>query len=752
MPEVTPLPPELSRSVSALARSLVAAARTWTLYPPDHPAVRASVERFGRTINDAGKQQMFGFGVTPDTLLLQGAPAAAAEGAVAEAAAWLHRRDILELSFSPDPPVTALHSFLALLSDDTAAVRQRGGPAAVWQAQGHPSIQIEQIDFSKVLEDRDGASHVRRKDDLWRTIVRSVIERRRTVDEGLQKRLLEIAGDSVAIGDLAADVMAPNCTADGSPMLTSQAAAVIAAYRHLVGVVDVMAPQQKADVLRNLASATAGLDSRVVVQILDAAGDIAADSAGAAADFDLRRAVATAMDDAQVAQLLATTLSLEGQATNRLASVFGTIAPDEERKRRVLTMARSMLTETSFGKTSRFQALWESTEELLLSYNERPFVSAHYRAGLDGVGGRAEAMARDVPAELTALIHTLHQDNIRRLSVTLLIDLLGLESNRARAAELARDTAALGEDLLLAGDYEGALSIARSLAALAADAKAVAAPGARVALDGLVNTSAFHETVDHLGEMEDPAAGVFRGICEAVGPAATDALRRHLETEDLTPSRQRAAEVIRSYGARAVGRLAPLVASPHWFVRRNAAELFGEIGAAEAVPLLQPLLRGGDARVTRAAVRALASIQDPSAARAVHTVLRAATGDLRRAVVDALVAERDRRVVPLLGRILDESDALGADHAVVVETLGAVGVLGGDEAITAVDRIMRTTRWFARRRVRAVKTAALTTLRQIGTPAATAAISRAAGNGDRLLRRLARTTAPALGRTTGPAL
>jgi HEAT repeat protein len=252
-----------------------------------------------------------------------------------------------------------------------------------------------------------------------------------------------------------------------------------------------------------------------------------------------------------------------------------------------------------------------------------------------------------------------------------------------------------------------------------------------------VNTSAFHETVDHLGDMDEASAEVFSGICDAVGPAATDALRRHLETEDLTPGRQRAAGVIKCYGARAV------VASPHWFVRRNAAELFGEIGAAEAVPLLQPLLRGGDARVTRAAVRALSSIDDPAAARAVHTVLRAATGDLRRAVVDALVAERDRRVVPLLRRILDESDALGADHAIVVETLGAVGVLGGDEAITAVDRIMRTTKWFARRRVRAVKTASLAALRQIGSAAAIDTISRAGTDGDRLLRRLARTAGPA---------
>lgn len=33
MPEVTPLPSELTRSVSALARRWVMAARTWTVYP-----------------------------------------------------------------------------------------------------------------------------------------------------------------------------------------------------------------------------------------------------------------------------------------------------------------------------------------------------------------------------------------------------------------------------------------------------------------------------------------------------------------------------------------------------------------------------------------------------------------------------------------------------------------------------------------------------------------------------------------------
>src|SRR5687768_2625758 len=105
MPEVTPLSPELSGAVSALARALVAAARTWTLYPPEHPAVRSAIERLGHTLLDATGRLPFSFGVTPDTLLVDGVPATTRDGGpIAEAAGWLHHRDILELTFVPDVP------------------------------------------------------------------------------------------------------------------------------------------------------------------------------------------------------------------------------------------------------------------------------------------------------------------------------------------------------------------------------------------------------------------------------------------------------------------------------------------------------------------------------------------------------------------------------------------------------------------------------------------------------------------------
>lgn len=739
MADAPTLSPEVSRGVSALARTLVAAARSWALYPPDHPAVRGSLDRLRTAITDTSGGQIFAFGVTPDTLLVAGVAVGGRDaGTITEAARWLHDRDILQLTFAGDVGVPALQRLLGVLSEDSRVIRQRGGPAKVWAEDGDAAIAIQQIDFSHVMEDREVTNPVRRKDDLWRSIVRGVLDRRRPTDEATQARLLEISGDVMAIGELAGDVIAPHHTMDGSPMLTSQAAAVVAAYHHLVSIVDVLSPERKQEVMQNLAAATANLNPHVVMQMLSGGeGAEGAGGGGEGGSGAVVTGIVNAMDDTRVAQLLATTLAIEGQASERLATVFNTIATDDDRKQRVLTMTRRMLAETDFGRQDAFQNLWSSMEELLLTYNERPFVSASYRAGLDQVGSRAEQMASDVPQELVDMLDTLGQDNVRRLSVRLLIDLLKLERDPVRAPEVAHDVAALAEDLFLAGDYESVLAVVTALQEQAADTKAIASAGSRIALDGIVNTVPFVEAAELIGEMGDAEAACFADICARIGPAATDALKIHLDTEALTPARARTSAIVKQYGARAVSRLSSVAGSNKWAAQRNVAELLGELGVAEAVPLLQPLLRGHEPRVITAAVRALANIKDPAAARAVHTVLRAATGDQRRAVVDALVGLRDPRVVPVLVRIIDESDPFGADHAIVLETLGALAQVGDDQAVPALSALMRKKKFLARKKARALKEQSLAALRAIKTPAATQAVAEAAKTGDRMLRKIA---------------
>jgi HEAT repeat protein len=171
-------------------------------------------------------------------------------------------------------------------------------------------------------------------------------------------------------------------------------------------------------------------------------------------------------------------------------------------------------------------------------------------------------------------------------------------------------------------------------------------------------------------------------------------------------------------------------------VQRAAARLLGRIATPEAVPLLQPLLRKGDPRVAREAIAALSNIADPAAARAIHTVLRAATGELRRAVVDALVADRDPRVVPMLARIVEESQPLGKDHDVVLESLAALGTVGTDQAVPILAAVIRKRAFFGRRKLRAIKERGVDALAKIGTARSAAVLDDAARKGDRMLRKV----------------
>jgi HEAT repeat protein len=732
MSQVSQLSPELTRGLLQLARALLVAVRNWTLYPPEHPTVGAAVTRLAQTIHDTSLGAIFAVGVTPDTLMIEGTMADAGQSGIAEAAALLHDRDILALTFVGEVPADALHAFLRVLTLDANERRRRGGPATIWVADGHRSIVIEQIDYSKVLAREDGEiAEPAKRDDLWRSIVLSISGGQKPVfDERAQQRLLAIAGSAVDIADLATAVAAPNCAIDGSPMITTQAATVLAAFRHLTSIVSVMSPERMPEVMSNLTSAASQIDPHVVMQVLQSADETVG--------VQVVRGMAAAFDDVKVAQLLATALALDGQASDRLATIFNTIAPDEDRKRRVMTLTRSMLSETDFGRSGQFQVLWESTEQLLIAYNDKPFVSEIYRNALDGVGGRAERMAvSDLPSELPDWMDSLGQANVRLLSVTMLIDLFTIEEDPNRAGEIAGDMEALTEDLLMSGAYDEALTVARALQQRATTAKSIGEEASRVALDRLGESLAMRETIGLIGDLDDESWQAIRAVVQTIGVSSVEAIRTALLTEQDSVATARAEELILAFAPRVVGRLAALTGDSRWFVQLRGARLLGRIAVADAVPLLQPLLRQSDPRVARQAVASLGAIADPAAARAIQTVLRAATGEMRKAVTEALVAERDPRVVPMLVRILEESQPLGRDHDMVLETIEALGIVGTDGAVPILATLARKTSLFGRRKARALKERSIDALTRVGTVKSTSAIQDAAQQGDRMLRKIA---------------
>ena len=729
--EKAQLSPELARSLLALARALLAAARNWTLYPPDHPTVRASVARMSEAIKQTTGGAIFSMGITPETLMIEGAAADTGQASITEAAALLHDRDLLRITFVGEVPEHAAHALLRMLTLDTDDRRKRGGPSKIWEQDGDPSIQLEQIDYASLLARDEGVvAEPARRDDLWKSIVTSITSALTVFDEAAQQRILSIAGSAPDIGDLATAVAAPRCAMDGSPMITSQAAAVLAAYRHLTGIVSAKAADRMPEVMNNLATASLQLDPHVVMQVLNSEDDPKATT-------QIVKGLAAAFDDTKVAQLLATALAIDGQASDRLATIFNTIAPDEERKERVMTLTRSLLSETDFGKAGQFQTLWSSMEELLVTYNDKPFVSETYRSALDGVGGRAERMATiELPPELPEWMDSLGQDSVRALSVQMLIDLMTIETDAKRAAEIADDMAALAEDLLMAGAYDDTRSVVSALVARAGTPNAIGRDACRQALDRLGDCLAMRETMALLDDIDETGWKSLHAVLTRIGPATVPALITAAAAEKETIGTKRAMGTIASFGKPAVTRLAPLVSDDRWYAQLAGAQLLGAIASPEAVPLLQPLLRKSDPRVAQAAVAALGKIDDPAAARAVQTVLRAAQGQLRTAVMDALVADRDPRVVPMLSRVISESEPLGKDHEVVIQTIDALAGVGSDAAVPTLVTMAKVKKFFGGRKLMALKEHSVDAMIRIGGTKAAAAIDQLAQTGDRKLKKM----------------
>jgi len=731
MSQASQLSPELARGLLQLARGLLAATRNWTLYPPDHPTVKASVARLSDAIKQTTGGTIFSIGITPQTLLIEDAAADQGQASITEAAAMLHDHDLIRITFVGAVPAEAVHALLQVLSLDLEERRARGGPAKIWETDGHESIQLEQIDYASLLARQEGdVAEPAKRDDLWKSIVLSITNALTVFDEAAQQRILAISGSAPDIGDLATAVAAPRCTIDGSPMITSQAAAVLAAYRHLTNIVSAKASDRMPEVMGNLATASLQLDPHVVMQVLQSEDD-------PKATHQIVKGLASAFDDTKVAQLLATALAIDGQASDRLATIFNTIAPDEDRKERVMTLTRSMLSETDFGKAGQFQTLWSSMEELLVSYNDKPFVSEAYRSALDGVGGRAERMAVvDLPPELPEWMTSLGQDSVRALSVQMLIDLMTIETDARRAGEIAEDMVALAEDLLMAGAYEDTRSVVNALSARATTQNAIGRDACRQALDRLGDSLAMREAIALIGDIDDASWETIRYLVGKIGAATIPALIPVSASEKETLASKRATTTIVSFGKPAVSRLAPLVSDERWYAQLAGASMLGAIAAPEAVPLLQPLLRKTDARVTQAAVAALGKIDDPAAARAVQTVLRAATGQVRDAVMDALVADRDPRVVPMLSRVIGESEPLGKDHEVVLQTIDALASVGSDTAVPTLVTMAKVKKFFGGKKVRNVKEHAVDAMIRIGGPKAAAAMDQLAQAGDRGLKKI----------------
>jgi hypothetical protein len=702
------------------ARACKAAARAVSLYPSSHPAIKLSLARLVDAASRITEKGSVTLGVVPDNLLLDGAAPARPDQAVRETAALLHEHMIgfVTLHSSPDPE--GWLPFLYILAKSFDEVRAGGGIGRLWAATGQRHLDVQEIDYADILKERAGseASH-------WDDIIRACLNVDSPLDENALRELLDVCGNAERFSEF---IMTLEQT--GETSMGSKASALLRMLRGVVDLVSRTDPGRIEPLLKTIAQGFGSLSPELLMELLSTEQG----RADKAADLVLQ--VATRMTDATLGTFVATSVVAQGGATTRLAQAFQTLVPDAQRRPRLLDMARAQVAESSLGEAEDFGDLWKNAADMLTSYSDEQFVSEAYARELSGARTQAlevERVSDDPPDRIGSWVMSVGASEMRALDLRLLVDLLTIESDPERWKKVTVPVVSHIEDLLLVGDFDGAVQLLGILANEAAgegDRK----PAAVAALTRLAEGAMMTHIVTHLRSADEAASAQLQKLCYMVGPSIVRGLAEALAIEKRTVARQRFTQVLLGFGAAGKNAVEQLRASANPAVRRTAIHLLREFGGSEALPDLTTLLDDTEPQVQREAVRAILSIGTEEAYNGLQKALATGTNQTREALTSALVAMRSERAIPLFEYIVRKIDRKGPLRSVYLRAVESLGALKAEQTVELLREELYSGEWWAPFRTAELRRAVATALRQIGSAEAQRVLQNAATSGPRGVR------------------
>ncbi len=751
-----PLAPEDAARLTELARAFKAAARAVVLYPAAHPAIAATLGRIVSLTAPGSLAEPLRIGVLADGLLVDGKAAARPDPAIAELAALLHDHLIGELTIHPGGDLDAWRTFLLLLGRAPDAVRTEGGISRLWTTMAGRHVEIREIDYAEVLRERKGGEAA-----AWDQVIANCLQGDAfDLNEETLRSLLETAADPEKMAQLMA--MLDARAAESGRNVAQRTTALIRLLQSIVQAVTEREPQRVEPVLRNLAGAAGRLSPDMLVALLSRGAPTAqrdASNASESATDDaipsLVDAVTNHMTDGTIAQFVARNALAQGTSIERVAQAFHALVRDVDRRERLIAMAHDDAAASPLGSTEGFEQAWETVaEKMMTSYSDKPFVSDDYARELSGTRSKAidiEQLQDDPPERLAAWLGTVATAELRKLDLTLVLDLLRIEANTERWATLMRPVVALIEDLLLVGDFDAAADlVAALLAHTSADAAADRRQTVLIAVDTLVKGPMMRHIVAHLATIEDGQFERVKAMCVSLGDVVIRPLAEALAAEERARPRDRLTSILIAFGASGRREAERLKNSPNAAVRRTAIYLLREFGGSEALPELTELLNDNEQQVQREAVRAIMRIGTDSAYQVLEKALISGTPQSRDMIVQALTLGRDERAAPLFAYILNHVDHRGQLGSIYMRAIEALGTLRDPEGVPALKTALYRGEWWAPRRTAALRDAAAQALARIAAPEALAVLEEAAASGSRGIRTAARAHL-ASGRAARPA-
>jgi HEAT repeat protein len=726
--EIPTLDQQAATLLTEFARACKAAARAVTLYPPSHPAIHISLSRL---VDTAGRLTADGpatFGVLPDNLLLDGRAAPRPDQAVRETGALLHDHMIGILKMYSTPSPEGWLPFLQLVSRPVEEVRAAGGVSRVWAATGQRYLDIEEIDYADILRDRGAGQQSR-----WDEIIRACLNLDSPLDDEALRDLVETCSNAERFSEF---IVALEDQGQGGT--GSKASALL---RMLHGVVDLVSktdPTKLEPLLKNIAQGLGRLSPELMLELLSSRKE----RADAAADLVL--SIATRMTDQTLSSFVAKGVITQGGATTRLAQAFQALVPDKERRHALLEVAKEEVHQSPLGASDDFLDLWKNAADLLTSYSDEQYVSESYARELSGARTQAlevERVSDDPPDRIGGWVNSVGPAEIRDLDLQLLLDLLTIEKDLERWTRVTVPAVAHVEDLLLVGDFHGAVQLVAALSnAVAQETSRKAAAAA--ALQHLVEGTMMAHITSHLRTVDDASVEHIKTLCYAVGPSLVTPLAEALSVEKRVNARQRLTQLLIGFGAAGRQSVEQLKGSVNPAVRRTAVYLLREFGGSEALPDLTALLGDAEPHIQREAVRAILLIGTDDAYGELQKALISGTDKTREALMAALVAMRNERAIPLFEYIVRKIDRKGPLRAVYLHAIESLGALKADQSVDLLKEALFAGEWWAPFRTAELRRTSAMALRHIGTPDALRVLDEAVERGPRGVRNAVQASLP----------
>ncbi len=715
--------------LTEFARAFKAAARAVVLYPDAHPAIASTLGRLAQITAPGRLPAPLRVSVTPESLLLDGRASARPDPAIGELASLLHAHLIGELTVTAGGDERAWGAFLRLLARPPDRVRTDGGIGRLWAAAAGRHLNIREIDYADVLRERDTGLSASWSNIAAKCLAGDTLD----IPEELIRALLDESGYKDTLAQVIAEIERAGTAAGRS--IGARAAALVRLLRGLLAAATQRLPDRVEELAMRLSASLERLTPDMMLAVIAQERQLRGDpSAGPP--------IVGRMSDGSVAGFVARNAIAPGAPIERLAQAFQALVPDGDRRERLVGMARD--TAIIAGESGGgFEAKWQQVAERLLSeYSDEQYVSNQYAGELTDAPVQAiqvEQMNEDPPERLAAWLATVAPGEIRRLDVTLILDLLRIEDDPARRAAITKPALSLVEELFLLGDFEAAEPVlARWHDDMTQEADADRRAMAAAAVRQLAAGPSMRHMVSHLDGVDEAQFRRIKSLSSMVGDVMVRPLAETLSTEERARTRERLTAILLSFGAAGRKEVEQLKSSPNPAVRRTAIYLLREFGGTEALPDLTELLDDAEPVVQREAVRAILTLGTRESYRVLEQALVSGTHRSREVIMQAVASHREETAAPLLVYILEHVSHRGALGWVYARAIDLLGQLRDTDSIPALTAALHRGEWWAPRRTATLRRAAAAALARVGDDEAVAVLNNASKHGSLGVRAAAR--------------